>query len=175
VDSDINIRSAVLEDAETLAVLAIQVWLTTYAFDGIHPSFARYLSNVFTTAEFSRLIGDANTVILVAERDRHLIGFIQVAVGQSTPLSNSERQAEISHLYVQGPFCGNGLGSLLLRKAEQRLVQLGIPTVWLTTWYANERARKFYAKHKYEDRGEAYFELDNERHQNRVFIKSLAQ
>jgi hypothetical protein len=58
-------------------------------------------------------------------------------------------------------------------KAEQRLVQLSIPTVWLTTWYGNERARKFYAKHKYEDRGEAYFELDNERHENRVFIKSL--
>jgi ribosomal protein S18 acetylase RimI-like enzyme len=172
-DRPIAIRRATPADAELLAVLGIQVWLDNYATSGIHPAIARYVLDTFTTARFAAMLMDPDTMVLLAERGRHVIALAVVALGRKTDHSDAAAQAEIDRLYVQERFCNAGIGAQLIAAIEGELIARRIDAVWLEVWIENERALHFYARHAFDDIGTAYFELDGKQHENRVLVKRL--
>ena len=176
---DTLIRAATAADAACLGVLATQVFLDTYATEGIHPAIAVEVQRSFSTATMRALIEHTDTVLRVAERQGHLIAFAQLTLGArqgvapSLPSLPSVLPAELDRLYVQEPVTGQGLGRALLGDAEAQASARGATSLWLTVWVGNARARAFYAALGYADVGQAWFEMDDLRHENRVLSKSL--
>ncbi|MEO8137603.1 MAG: GNAT family N-acetyltransferase [Betaproteobacteria bacterium] len=168
------IRRAEALDAETLAVLATQVWLDNYATEGIHPSIARYVLEALNPTRFEQMLADAATLILVAERGRHVTGMTIVALDRPTPLCDAPTQAEIDRLYVQEPFCNKGIGARLLDQVIAEMQTRGISAIWLQAWVGNARALRFYTKSGFIDAGAAYFELSGKQIENRVLVRRLA-
>ena len=82
--------------------------------------------------------------------------------------------AELFRLYVQEPFTARGIGSRLLRAAEDSAAERGATVLWLTPWVHNTRALRFYAHHGYADHGPTLFHLDGETHENRVLARVLS-
>ena len=76
-----ELRPAQAEDALCLAVLAQQVYLDTYATEGIRPAIARDVLAQFSQPVFAALIQRDDVLLDVAERQGHLIGFGQTHVG----------------------------------------------------------------------------------------------
>ena len=70
-----QVRTGQAGDAVRLAVLAAQVWLHTYATDGISNEIAQYVLSELTVEKFSEHLNEHQTTILVAERDHYLAGF----------------------------------------------------------------------------------------------------
>lgn len=169
----IQLRVALPEDALCLSVLAMQVFLDTYATQGIRPEIAREVLSTYSQAEFVGAIAHAGTCILVAERAGHLLGFAQITLGATQELAPSGVQAELLRLYVQEPFTGAQLGTALLAKAEAIAAQAGATVLWLTPWVHNHRAIAFYGKRGFEDVGQTWFTFEGEAHENRVFAKIL--
>ncbi len=170
----IAIRPATADDALCLGVLAMQVFLDTYATEGMRPAIAREALGSYAPDVYQHLLQASATFILVAERQGHLVGLAQVTLGTSHPLVSDASPAELDRLYVQRPFTGCGLGRALLQAAEQEAARRGATMVWLTPWVHNTRARHFYAREGYADVGLTWFELGAERHQNRVLTRPLA-
>ena len=171
--SDLALRDAVPEDALCLSVLAMQVFLDTYANDGIRPELAREVLTTYSQAAFGEAIAHERSCILVAELKGHLVGFAQVTRGARHDLAPAGVQAELLRLYVQEPFTGAKVGTQLLARAEHVAARAGASVLWLTPWVHNLRARAFYAKRGYEDYGITYFTFENESHENRVLAKPL--
>ena len=167
------VRAARPEDALCLSVLAMQVFLDTYATDGIRPQIAREVLSSYSEASFSAAIAAANSHIEVAEIKGHLIGFAQVTFNAGHQLAPAGVPAELLRLYVQEPFTGAKLGTHLLGRAEDIARQRGATVLWLTPWVHNHRALAFYARRAYTDYGLTYFTLEGASHQNRVFAKQL--
>ncbi|MBL8343572.1 MAG: GNAT family N-acetyltransferase [Rubrivivax sp.] len=161
-------------DALCLSALAIQVFLDTYATEGIRPAVAREVFGTYAEPAFHRHLGDAHTRLLVAQRQGHLVGFAQVTLGATHALAPGGAQAELLRLYVQEPFTGHGLGTRLLREAEEVARAAGAGLLWLTPWVHNHRARAFYARRGYEDCGLTWFTFEGESHENRVVARRLA-
>ena len=67
------LRAARPDDALCLSVLAMQVFLHTYATDGIRPQTAREVLSSYSKASFSAAITEANSYIEVDEIRGHLI------------------------------------------------------------------------------------------------------
>lgn len=67
-------RPACASDTLSLSVLAMQVYLDTYAVHGIRDAIARDVLRSFPEQAFAAAIADAQTRLWVAERDAHLIG-----------------------------------------------------------------------------------------------------
>ena len=151
----------------------MQVWVDNYAKTGIHPAIARYVLDTFTPAKFATMLLDPYTLILLAERGRHVIGMTVVALGNRTDHCDAATQAEIDRLYVQEPFCNSGIGAQLIAAVQGELETRKIAAVWLEVWIENERALNFYARHAFDDIGTAYFELEGKQHENRVLLKRL--
>ena len=49
----------------------------------------------------------------------------------------------------------------------------GAAVLWLTCWVGNARARAFYARQGYAELGSTDYAFEGERHENRVFAKTL--
>jgi diamine N-acetyltransferase len=171
---DVALRPAGAADALCLSVLAMQVFLDTYATEGIRPAIAREVLSSYSQAAFDEALLDTHTRIVVAERMGHLIGFAQLTLGATHPdVPGGAAQAELLRLYVQEPFTGRHVGSRLLAEAERLAAQAGAALLWLTPWVHNHRALVFYQRRGYADHGHTHFVFEGESHENRLLVKGL--
>ncbi len=128
---EMHIRRGVRKDAENLCALAIQVWLHTYATEGISSLVSRYVLSTFTAEKFEALLSKDTSAVFVAEAQENLLGYATVTTSSSCPIRTSAK-AELATLYVQEHFIGKGIGHLLLGQAEQWAKQREETSVWLT-------------------------------------------
>lgn len=170
---DFSLRPATPDDALCISVLGMQVFLDTYATDGIRPSVAREAVEHHSLGAASALLADQQCRIHVAERAQHMIAFAQITIGSTHSLVAAERPAQLNRLYVQEPFTGTGVGTALLNQAEAIASAAGMSALWLTSWTGNRRALTFYARRGYTDVGATTYVFENESYENRVFMKLL--
>jgi diamine N-acetyltransferase len=170
---DITLRVAVDSDALCIGALATQVFLDTYATDGIRPSVAREVHEYFSPAAVSALLSSPGTRFILAERAGHLIGFAQLSLGAVHELVPDRPAAELHRLYVQARSAGCGAGTALLREAEAMAAGEGAVTLWLIVWAENSKARAFYARRGYEELGIASYVFESDRYETRIFARAL--
>lgn len=163
------IRNARHEDAARIAVLATQVWLHTYATEGISAGIADYTRSELTPDKYLAIQNDGLAHIWVAERGAHLVGFAVLNMGVPCPISASTL-AELQTLYVQAHFVGQGVGRQLLSVAEKRAFDLEGMPLWLTVNAHNAQAIGFYMHQGYTKQGTTDFVLGEQRHENHVLI-----
>jgi GNAT superfamily N-acetyltransferase len=162
-----HVRLGVEEDAGRLAVLATQVWLHTYATDGISTEIAEYVLAHITPETYAQLLRDASTHVLVATHANHVVGLAVVRCDMPCP-DHADLTAELQTLYVQEHFLRQGVGSLLLAAAEALARSRAKSRLWLTVNATNCRAIAFYDWKGYTKIGTAYFVLGTERYENHV-------
>jgi GNAT superfamily N-acetyltransferase len=160
-------------DALCLSVLAMQVFLDTYATEGIRPALAREVLASYSQTAFTQAIAQADVQIDIAEFKGHMVGFAHLNFFATHALAPAGIQAELLRLYVQEPFTASGVGTQLLRCAEDTAMRRGATVLWLTPWVHNARALAFYGRRGYRDFGLTHFTFEGETHENRVYAKSL--
>lgn len=173
-------------DARCIAALAIQVFLDTYATDGVRADLADEAFADYGVAAFAaRLVLPGRRFVLaevaspvpLAEGqgpvEPGLAGFAELQGPRvPAPLSGVEG-AELVRLYVQPQAQRLGLGRQLLQAAEGRAAEAGAEALWLTAWSGNTRARAFYAAQGYDDVGETSIEIQGRTYVNRVLRRTL--
>ena len=170
---DIVLRLAKPEDALCLSVLAMQVFLDTYATQGIRPQIAREVLSSYSEVSFAEALASKRSCIALATSAEHLVGFAQVTSGATHDRAPPGSQAELLRLYVQEHFTGMKVGTKLLRWAEHAALVAGATVLWLTPWVHNHRALAFYARRGYADHGLTHFTFEGEIHENRVMARRL--
>ncbi|MEJ2765269.1 GNAT family N-acetyltransferase [Photobacterium sp. MCCC 1A19761] len=158
------IRKAEQRDCVNLAAMSLQVWLDTYAIQGLRTQLSQYVLSTFTESHFSQLLNQDVIEIIVYEAENHLVGFIVVDL--SSRFEQCERYGyEVATLYISRHFQGQGIGRKLLQEIE---CLYGAP-FWVSVWVNNEAAIQFYHQFDFQRVGELHFHLEGERHRNDVF------
>lgn len=169
------IRPAAPSDIPNLTVLGQQVWIATYADEGIRDEFSTYVLEHFTPAKIEKDISEH--IWFVAEKNGHLIGYVTIYSENKTPQCVLERSngnvPEIRNLYVLERFLGRGIGFELMTYAEKYLKQQGFSSVWLDVFCENTRAIAFYKRQGYEQIGSTFFEETGPRYENYVMFKDM--
>lgn len=138
-----EITSATLADARSLAALSIEVWLDTYAAEGVSDSFAGHVLETYTPASFEDDLKDRHRHLLVARNSVGLMGYALLDL-RAQPVSNSSGTAEINTLYVRRHHQRLGLGKKLFDRAVQLAADAGQPKLFLTVYEKNAPAIAFY-------------------------------
>lgn len=159
-------------DELCVSVLAMQVFLDTYATQGIRPDLAREALSVYGLDAYDLRLRDADVHIIVAEHAGHVVAFIDLSLRSVCPAAGVEG-VEVMRLYVQAPFQRRGIGRALLALAEQHVRERGDPGVWLTAWVGNTGALAFYPAAGYVDVGTTQYVIEGQAYENRVFAKRL--
>jgi ribosomal protein S18 acetylase RimI-like enzyme len=165
-------RPATAKDARCLSVLASQVFLDTYATNGINGDLASEVTTVLSEHALLDRLARGTVELFVAERNGNMIGYLDLDLASLSP--NPEAQGvEVFRLYVQRPFQRMKVGRSFMTLAEQRARALRRSGVWLTAWVGNHRARAFYAALGYRDVGATQYIIEGKAYENRVLCKAL--
>ncbi|MEO7152090.1 MAG: GNAT family N-acetyltransferase [Burkholderiaceae bacterium] len=169
----VGIRPARPDDAQRLHALATQVFLETYATDGISEALAQEVEAQCSRAVFERDLADPRMHLVVAERSDHLLAYAHLVVGTGHARVPGPATSELLRLYVQSPALRHGLGTRLLQHAERRAAEAGSRTLWLTAWVGNARARAFYVACAYRDLGATDHAFGGRHVENRLYARRL--
>lgn len=98
--------------------------------------------------KYERWLKDPDTFFVIAEEDGRPVGYAFVTVGPGyASWATGDRLADLQTLSVLPEFRGGGLGSALLEAVWNRLDQLGVDDMAITTATTNVGARRFYERH----------------------------
>ena len=170
---EIIIRKAKHSDTENLAVLKQQVWISTYATEGLTEVFSGYVLNEYSPDKIRISIGDPDKMILLATISDCLVACAEIGLIPQSPGVSVPPCPEISTLYVLGRFQGMGIGKMLLNEAMSIIKHLGFGQCWLTVYYKNSRAIDFYNSQDFVKIGETDFLLGVEKYKNEILLKDI--
>jgi ribosomal protein S18 acetylase RimI-like enzyme len=168
------LRSALPSDAVAIAALAIQVFLDTYATEGVRADLAREAFSEYGADAFARRLEEPARHVVLAEQASALVGFAEVRLADLAVPGGVVVGAELVRLYIQPRVQRQGLGRSLLQAAEQAAQFSGLGAIWLTAWEGNHHARQFYGAQGYQEVGTATCQFEGHTYTNRVMSKALA-
>ncbi len=169
---EIIYRKALPEDVLKLSILFKQVYIATYGLEGVSDEFANFITKQFAPERLSALIQDHPDTLFVAEYKGNLVGAVEIEFDKKCH-GQDFVGPELNKLYILEWFCGKGIGEKLLETAEQAAKQKDATHMWLWVLESNARAIAFYKKHQYVEIGEASFQMEVNRYENKVMVKAL--
>lgn len=133
-------------DAADMAAVA-DLW-----HEGWHDGHAGHVPDGLTTAR---------TLAAFHERTPARVGDTAVAVGDDGSLLGFVMVVgdEVEQVFVARAARGSGLAAELLAEAERRVAAAGHAWAWLAVVVGNARARRFYERHGWVDRGDLPYEV----------------
>lgn len=164
-----NLRYAHVDDASSLAAVAIEVWVGTYLRDGVSGFFADYVFESLTPDAFRALIANPKEHVVVSERGDGIDGFIRISEGKPAEVLDCS-DVEIATLYLQPRHHGHGIGQALLQRGLDICTDLGAAHPWLMVNAENIRARAFYARNGFDEVGHTFFRIRDGAYRNEIMV-----
>lgn len=134
--NDVTLRPAVENDVSAVA----RIWYLGWQ-DGHLGNVSEELSRVRTEDSFRKRAGQRIGDTTVAEVAGQVAGFIMV-LGD-----------ELEQMYVSRDHRGLGVADVLIGEAERQIREAGHQTAWLAVVAGNARARRFYERNGWSDKG----------------------
>ena len=133
---EITLRAATASDAESVAAIWYAGWKEAHLGNVPGELVAARTEDSILSRARERV---PDTTVAVVGRE--IAGFVMV------------EGDEVDQVYVAAEHRGEGVAGPLLDAAERRIRDGGFDTAWLAVVAANERARRFYARRGWVDRG----------------------
>lgn len=172
--SDVLLRPATPADAPTISALSVQVFLDTYATEGVRPDLAIEAFETYSVEAFAQRLAEPHRPFILAETGTGLVGYAEVILASLPAPAGGITGAELVRLYVQPAAHRRGVGRALMARMEQAVAAAGLAAVWLTAWEGNFNARAFYSRLGYSDIGATTYTFQGNDYPNRVIAKPLA-
>lgn len=153
------VRSAEIADAGVLSVLATEVWLDTYAHEGISAAYAAHLHERYSLEAFQRSLQAAEEQTLLCEQAQFVLGYAELFSGQAVA-SPDYGTVELATLYVRRHHKRQGIGTRLLRRSLTWASEAGHAALFLTVHHANCNAIAFYEAQGFQKAGDWIFRFE---------------
>ncbi len=168
-----SVRRAEIPDANIIAALAIEVWISTYVKKGVTSYFADYVLSEYNTVSVENTLRDPSERGFVSENEEGLDGYARLTIGRDSGVIGCAK-TEISTLYIQPRHQGKGIGKALLSALLSECRDNGFLTPWLIVNCKNENAIRFYTAQGFEKVGTKYFEIDDKAYLNQIMRIDLS-
>ncbi len=168
----LTIRKANRKDVLNLSVLKKQVFISTYALNGINNEFSNHITENLSEDMVLKSTEDQNKLILLAEKEGFLLGCAELFLNSNCKETRN-KSPELNVLYVFEHVKNKGIGYKLITESENVVKKMGYPGIWLTVYHENINAIKFYQRQSYKDIGTFQFEMKGKFYENRIMYKSF--
>lgn len=138
-----------------------------YAPDDLAAFFARS-----TPAAWAEEFAEPATAFRLAEQDGGLVGYAKVGALE-LPAETSARALELRQLYLDEQAKGTGAGQVLIDWVIDTARARDAAEIWLSVYIDNHRAKRFYQRNGFEDRGRYTFMVGNHADEDRLMRRAV--
>jgi ribosomal protein S18 acetylase RimI-like enzyme len=188
------VRRATASEAAQVSRLIGSTWAKFFAYSVSESDLETYLSTLLSEASIRAEIEDPSKYFLVAERRARLgpgwisnsdsgategqegpmiVGVAQINLTTKKQGLITSNPVELNRLYIDPKEQGGGLAAILLDSAVHIAKEMRYDGLWLGVWENNARAKRFYEKMRFEERGEHYFWVGESKRRDLVMEKRL--
>jgi ribosomal protein S18 acetylase RimI-like enzyme len=171
----INIRRALLRDAETLAAFASRTYAQTFGVFTNPCDLEEFLATQYGTRQQRAEISSSEVQTLIVELEGQMIGYAQVRRGPVPECVSGESPVELWRFYIDGPWHGKGAAQDLMQAAKESAFELGGRTLWLGVWEENGRAIAFYTRQGFRIVGTKDFWVGKDCQKDQVMVCDLTK
>jgi len=141
---NVKIRNATLRDLDAIVALWLAMMREHERFDP-RIRLADKADNAYRQY-VHYYIAREESVVLVAEHQREVIGFCLACPARNLPMFQPTQYGYLSDLTVGEPWRGRGIGSALLEAAKERFRTQGIVHIQLQVYSRNAAGLAFWRK-----------------------------
>ena len=159
-------------DVEPIRRLAMTTFTEAFGVDLPPQAFQALLDERFTEAQFQAELADPAFAYAVAE-DRDGFQGYAVIHAAAAPVPTTAPAFELCRIYVRTDLHGTGLGQALMEACLSEIFHRGGRSVWLKVWAGNLRARAFYRRWGFQERGRENVELPSVMLEHLILVRDL--
>jgi GNAT superfamily N-acetyltransferase len=168
-----DLRLATPRDAERVAQLAKDTFLTTFADRNTRENMNLYVEEAFSLEAIQAEIADPASTYLWAVEKGIPVGYAKLRRGAPAECVTGAKPVELQRMYATTKKIGSGVGKGLLHMTIKIAKSEGFTTLWLGVWEHNDRAIEFYKRQGFVDVGQHDFWLGKDRQIDRIMQLTL--
>jgi ribosomal protein S18 acetylase RimI-like enzyme len=174
----VNVAEAGTGDQAELAAVAAATFPLACPPSTAAQDISGFITAQLSEKRFAEYLRDPDRIVLTAVAAGRIVGYAMLihGVGDDPDISGSVPQrpaVELSKMYVQPDFHRTGTAAALIRSGIGWAADGGARAVWLGVNQNNERAQRFYRKHRFEVTGTRSFRLGAALEDDFVMVRPL--
>lgn len=159
---------------ERLLPVARRIFTATFAGNYDAAAFERFCDAVYSPGgTMSRDFGVPDVRWQVAIADSEPIGYAKLTPLRAPVPDAAPGALELQQIYVLADWHGSGVAERLMQWGLAEARASGAPEVYLTVFDHNERAKRFYTRHGFEEVGNCTFQLGDRIDDDRIWRRRL--
>ena len=174
-EANLKIRRGTVEDAKTLAPLAVKIFNDTFAANPLNKpeDMQAYIWEFMSVAAFEEELTDKDSIFFIAESDGEMIGYAKLKESSPEDSVTDTNPIELCRLYIAHEFHGKGIAEQLMNECFAEATGKNFQTMWLGVWEFNFRAQRFYEKLGFSKVGKHVFQLGSDPQTDLVMERKL--
>lgn len=167
-------RRAVAGDAQALSILGGATFLASFAHDHPGDALLAHVRSAHSESFYQAVIADPSQLLLIGETPLGApVGYAMLTPPDLPVDCDGRHDVEVKRFYLLGGWQGGGHADMLMDLLAAESRSRGARRMLLAVYPQNERARRFYARHGFEEIGETVFMVGETPFRDLVYARNL--
>lgn len=142
----IKIRKANITDAEELAILGKETFLTSHGHSADQQTIDTYVAKIYSIKALRSDLSNPENLYYIIYCDHQIAGYSKLLLNRPNPNIKAQYISTLDRIYLLEKFYGKSLGRQLLEANIDYSKNADQKGMWLATWIENQKAIQFYGK-----------------------------
>ena len=171
----ISFRDVLPTDVDALPPVARRIFVETFGSRFGGDDFDAFCEVAYgPSGTMARDLADPAIGWRIAEQAGVPVGYAKLRPWTGAPSPGEPGALELQQIYVSSAWHGKGVAEALMQWAIGAARARRAPSLYLTVFDHNERAKRFYTRHGFVEVGHCEFRLGDRVYDDRVWCKTLA-
>jgi ribosomal protein S18 acetylase RimI-like enzyme len=171
--TEIVVKKASLEDAQTLTIIGKETFFETFAAGNTQENMEKYLEENFNVGKLQNEISNIDSLFYIAWDANIPVGYLKLNLGSAQTELKDDNSLEIERIYVKSAYHGQKVGQLLYEKAVEVAKKQKKSFIWLGVWEENPKAIRFYEKNGFTAFDKHIFKMGEDEQTDIMMKKTL--
>lgn len=159
---------------ERLLPVARRIFTETFSSLYDETAFETFCDDVYSNGgSMAREFGAPDVRWKIVTADGAPVGYAKLTPLRAPAIDPAPGSFELQQIYLLSEWHGTGVADALVEWAVDTANALGATELYLTVFEHNERAKRFYTRHGFEDVGQCKFQLGDRIDDDRIWRRRL--
>jgi GNAT superfamily N-acetyltransferase len=169
----IDWRRGTPADAPAFSLLGAATFLESFAHDHPGAALIAHARNAHGEAYYESVLADPENIAIIGETPLGAPVAYALLMPADVPVPPEPDDFELKRFYLLGPWQGNGNGDAMMDIALAAAHQRGTKRLLLAVYPQNDRARRFYGHHGFEQIGQMTFMVGDTPFDDLIYARRL--